>query len=92
MGQVVPGSCRKDKFHRDTILDGEIVNDTLADETEQLKFLVFDALVVDNKILMQRNLSTRLGVFPFQTLVNVVFHGADIEALSGVYQEVFCCI
>ena len=33
MGQVVPGSCRKDKFHRDTILDGEIVNDILADGT-----------------------------------------------------------
>lgn len=57
------------------------MNDILADGTEQLKFLVFDALIVDNKILMQRNLSTRLGVFPSQTLVNVVFHGAHIEAL-----------
>ena len=61
-GQVIPGSYRKDKFHRDTILDGEIVNDILADGTEQLKFLVFDALIVDNKNLMHRNLSTRLGV------------------------------
>lgn len=51
-GEVVPGSFRKDKFHRDTILDGEIVNDVLADGTEQLKFLVFDALIVDNKNLI----------------------------------------
>src|SRR5579859_339199 len=52
-GQVIPGSYRKDKFHRDTILDGEIVNDILEDGTEQLKFLVFDSLIVDNKNLMQ---------------------------------------
>ena len=65
MGQAVPGSYRKDRCHRDTILDGEIVNDILEDGTEQLKFLVFDALIVDNKNLMQRNLSTRLGVLLF---------------------------
>ena len=51
------------KYHRDTILDGEIVLDIDHDKgKQQLKFLVFDALVVDGKLLLQRNLSTRLGV------------------------------
>jgi mRNA guanylyltransferase len=44
------------------MLDGEIVLDVLEDGTDQLKFLVFDALIVDGKNLMQRNLSNRLGV------------------------------
>ena len=61
---VPTGTFRRDKFHRDTMLDGEIVLDVLEDATNQLKFLVFDALVVDGKNLMQRNLSSRLGVFP----------------------------
>lgn len=61
---------RKDRFHRDTILDGEIVLDILEDGADQLKFLVFDALVVDGKILMQRNLSNRLGVCSSSCTVN----------------------
>lgn len=75
-GQIIPGSYRKDKFHRDTILDGEIVNDILEDGTEQLKFLVFDSLIVDNKNLMQRNLSTRLGVLTLRNVLGltVVFY------------------
>jgi hypothetical protein len=56
------GNFRKDKFHKDTILDGEIVLDILEDGTDQLKFLVFDTLIMDNKNLMNRNLSSRLGV------------------------------
>jgi mRNA guanylyltransferase len=56
---------RKDRFHKDTILDGEIVLDILEDGTDELKFLVFDALAVDGKILMQKNLSSRLGVVFF---------------------------
>lgn len=85
-GQVIPGSYRKDKFHRDTILDGEIVNDILEDGTEQLKFLVFDALIVDGKNLMHRNLSTRLGVPRKRDVTNVVFHRVDIETLPGAGQ------
>lgn len=56
------GKFQREKFHRDTILDGEIVMDILEDRNTCLKFLVFDALIVDGKNLMQRNLSTRLGV------------------------------
>jgi len=32
------------------------------DSTQQLKFLVFDALMVDSKNLLNRDLSRRLGV------------------------------
>ena len=53
---------RHGKFHRDTVLDGEIVVDVYEDGREQLKYLVFDALIVDGKSLLQRNLSSRLGV------------------------------
>jgi len=54
----IPGT-----YHRDTVLDGEIVLDIDEDRGKrQLKFLVFDALIVDKKNLLHRNLSTRLGV------------------------------
>jgi mRNA guanylyltransferase len=56
------GGFLEHKFHMQTLLDGEIVMDIMKDGTERLKFLVFDALVVDNKNLMRRSLSTRLGV------------------------------
>src|SRR5271169_2014492 len=51
------------------MLDGEIVLDVLEDGTDQLKFLVFDALIVDGKNLMQRNLSNRLGVLHFYIML-----------------------
>jgi mRNA guanylyltransferase len=51
------------RFHTHTLLDGEIVLDTFPDGTEQPKFLVFDALAVDNKNLLERPLDRRLGHF-----------------------------
>jgi mRNA capping enzyme, catalytic domain len=60
-GRLV-GGYSTTRFHTDTLLDGEIVLDRLKDETERLKFLVFDAMVVDKKSLLRRNLSTRIGV------------------------------
>jgi hypothetical protein len=62
------GRYIRGKYHRDTVLDGEIVLDIYPDGRQRLKFLVFDALVVDGKSLLQRNLSTRLGVPPFLSL------------------------
>lgn len=59
---MTTGGFIEDRFHKDTILDGEIVLDRMKDGREQLKFLVFDALIVDKKDLMRRNLGTRLGV------------------------------
>ena len=63
-GRTVLNRYNRGKYHRDTVLDGEIVLDVYQDGRQRLKFLVFDALVVDRKSLLQRNLSTRLGVPP----------------------------
>ena len=63
-GRTVLNRYNRGKCHRDTVLDGEIVLDVYEDGRQRLKFLVFDALVVDGKSLLQRNLSTRLGVPP----------------------------
>jgi mRNA guanylyltransferase len=55
-------------FHKETLLDGELVLDVYKDGTEQAKFLVFDALAVDGKNLLNRPLDRRLGVNPGITL------------------------
>jgi mRNA guanylyltransferase len=57
------------RFHTHTLLDGEIVLDTFPDSTQQLKFLVFDALAVDNKNLLARSLDRRLGVYHLRILL-----------------------
>lgn len=51
------------EFHRATILDGELVNDILPDRTVQMKYLVFDCLVLDGNRLTHRTLDKRLGYF-----------------------------
>lgn len=50
-------------FHRDTIIDGELVMDRQPDGTERPSFLVFDCLVLDGKLLMERQLDKRLAYF-----------------------------
>ncbi|KAI9369272.1 mRNA capping enzyme, guanylyltransferase subunit [Aspergillus egyptiacus] len=50
-------------FHVDTLVDGELVNDTYEDGTQQLKYLVFDCLVLDGQSLMHRTLDKRLAYF-----------------------------
>lgn len=50
-------------FHVATILDGELVNDTQADGSLRMKYLVFDCLVLDGKSLIHRTLDKRLGYF-----------------------------
>jgi hypothetical protein len=67
-GKVI--GFQKDRFHAKTILDGEIVVDVSKDGTSVRKFLAFDALIVDGKNLMQRNLSTRLGVCSYQSVAD----------------------
>ncbi|KAG2223800.1 hypothetical protein INT45_001934 [Circinella minor] len=49
------------KCHTDTIIDGEFVLDTEADGTTQLRFLLFDCLVIARKLLTPRDLMKRLG-------------------------------
>jgi mRNA guanylyltransferase len=49
------------RFHDRTILDGELVEDRYADGTSEIKFLVFDCLVLDGNNLMGRTLDKRLA-------------------------------
>ena len=54
--------------HTDTILDGELVEDRYENGSSVIKFLVFDCLVLDKQILMQRPLDKRLAYFKSQVL------------------------
>lgn len=51
------------EFHMRTLVDGELVNDTMPNGTTQLKYLVFDCLVLDGSSLMHRTLDKRLAYF-----------------------------
>lgn len=53
-------------FHRGTVLDGELVLDTLSDGRQEPRYLVFDCLAIDGQSLMSRELSKRLGYFQEQ--------------------------
>ncbi|KAL9632930.1 MAG: hypothetical protein Q9164_004999 [Protoblastenia rupestris] len=62
------------EFHTGSIVDGELVNDTQPNGTIEMKYLVFDCLVLDNNSLMHRTLDKRLAYFrdkvykPYQAL------------------------
>ena len=62
------------EFHENTIVDGELVNDTQPNGTIEMKYLVFDCLVLDGSSLMHRTLDKRLAYFrdrvykPYQAL------------------------
>lgn len=61
--------------HNRSILDGEFVYDTLEDGRTELRYLVFDCLVLDGKVLVTRNYDSRIGHFknlvwdPYQKLL-----------------------
>ncbi|KAK3357690.1 mRNA capping enzyme alpha subunit-like protein [Lasiosphaeria hispida] len=62
-------------FHTDTLIDGELVMDTMPSGTKEPKFLVFDLLALDGKAdLLSKPLDKRLGYFrelvmkPYQRL------------------------
>ncbi|KAI9826305.1 MAG: Dcp1p-Dcp2p decapping enzyme complex alpha subunit [Thelocarpon impressellum] len=59
----VPGDPSFQNFHVGTIIDGELVNDALGDGAVQLKYLVFDCLMLDGNSLMHRTLDKRLAYF-----------------------------
>ncbi|OAA43097.1 mRNA capping enzyme, alpha subunit [Metarhizium rileyi] len=50
-------------FHRDTLVDGELVWDSLPNGKKEPRFLVFDCLVMDGNKLMDRTLDKRLAYF-----------------------------
>lgn len=48
-------------WHKDTLIDGELVIDKNPDGSKTAKFLMFDCLVMDGKILINRTLDKRLA-------------------------------
>lgn len=56
-----PLENNQEQFHVRTITDGELVWDTLPDGTKEPRFLIFDCLVMDGRILMDRTLDKRLA-------------------------------
>jgi mRNA guanylyltransferase len=50
-------------FHRNTLIDGELVLDRLPNGKIQPKYLVFDCMVLDGNSLMNRTLDKRLAYF-----------------------------
>ena len=67
-GFFFPHHERRDDFHRDTILDGELVEDKYPDGRTEINFLVFDMLVLDGQSMMHRTLDKRMGYFKEQIL------------------------
>lgn len=70
----IPGDDTHLGFHTDTIIDGELVIDTLPNHQVQAKYLVFDCLMLDGNSLMNRTLDKRIAYFgerifkPYQEL------------------------
>ncbi|EXJ90909.1 mRNA guanylyltransferase [Capronia coronata CBS 617.96] len=56
------------RYHTNTILDGELVEDKYPDRPSEIKFLVFDCLILDGTMLMQRPLDKRLAYFKSHVL------------------------
>ena len=50
-------------FHTETLLDGELLYDSMPDGSRVLKYLVFDALFLDGQDLTARTLDKRLAYF-----------------------------
>ncbi|RMD44750.1 hypothetical protein DV735_g458, partial [Chaetothyriales sp. CBS 134920] len=63
-----PHHARRGEFHRDTILDGELVEDKHPDGRREINFLVFDMLTIDGQSMMKRTLDKRMGYFKEQVL------------------------
>ncbi|ORY59082.1 mRNA capping enzyme, catalytic domain-containing protein [Pseudomassariella vexata] len=57
-----PRPAGEETWHKDTILDGELVIDNV-DGRKEPRYLVFDCLVMDGQNFTQRDLSKRLGYF-----------------------------
>lgn len=57
----IPGDPTFQKCLKNTIIDGEFVLDKEPDGTTQLRFLLFDCLCIEGKVLVSRGLMTRLG-------------------------------
>jgi mRNA guanylyltransferase len=52
-----------EKFHKDTLLDGELVRDHLRSGQEKLRYYVFDCLALDGEVLSTKTFDKRIGRF-----------------------------
>lgn len=50
------------KYHRETLVDGELVLDDVGGPEPLLRYLVFDCLILENEHMMGRPLDKRLAV------------------------------
>lgn len=57
----VPGDSSFKASHEDTVLDGELVLDTYPDGRRITRFLLFDCLMMDGKLVTDKPLDRRLG-------------------------------
>ncbi|KAF3770576.1 mRNA capping enzyme, alpha subunit [Cryphonectria parasitica EP155] len=80
-------------YHTDTVIDGELVMDRQPDGTEKPSFLVFDCLVLDSKLLMERQLDKRLAYFqhniyvPYKNLFKKYPHESKFQAFQLVMKD-----
>jgi mRNA guanylyltransferase len=51
------------RFHRDTLVDGELVLDDVGGHVPLLRYLIFDCLMLDGRNEMSRTLDKRLAVW-----------------------------
>ncbi|KAK9469667.1 mRNA capping enzyme, catalytic domain-containing protein [Lipomyces arxii] len=51
------------RYHVDCLVDGELVLDDMGNGKTIMRYLVFDSLVIDGKLLTERTLDKRLGYF-----------------------------
>ena len=51
------------EFHTGTVVDGELVNEVQPNGSIQVKYLVFDCLILDHSSMMHRTLDKRLAYF-----------------------------
>ncbi|QUC19540.1 uncharacterized protein UV8b_03781 [Ustilaginoidea virens] len=58
-----PLENNRQAFHKETLVDGELVWDSLPNGKKEPRFLVFDCLVMDGIKLMDRTLDKRLAYF-----------------------------
>ena len=76
----VPKDPTFQRFHLDTLIDGELVLDEESNGKMVLKYLVFDCLVLDGKPLMHRTLDKRLAVMQpiFPSILGVYTNFATV--------------
>ncbi|CAM0137936.1 Dcp1p-Dcp2p decapping enzyme complex alpha subunit [Umbelopsis sp. WA50703] len=89
----IPNDPSFQKCHTDTIIDGELVFDREKDGRVRQRLLLFDCLVIARKILVDRDLSKRLGYLnmdilkPYQQMLKSRHDIAASQPFSVEFKE-----